>query len=215
MADAGYPTTVAAAVTAVRANLNEATASFWSDVEIQNWILLGCVHLCTIGLALENNANVTLANGTLEYSVPTGVKRIFAAIYNGGSGAYYPLIKINLRQFRHVQSSGISGQPVYFYSFAEKVGFWPVPGASQASKTVAVYGYKVSDDLTEIPREFRPAVIEFATAMALWKDRRNGDAAQAYGRFVALMEALKDGVADEKTVSDSLADRIIPVATAR
>lgn len=207
MADTIYPTSLADATTAVRYVLNESSASFWSDAEIQSYIKLGVLNLTSFGGALEAIASITLATSTMEYAVPTDMKVVAAAVYVAGSGVYKGLVKITPAKIASVRVAAITGPPVYFYHFAGKIGVWPIPTVSENTKTIACYGYKTTDDITLIPDEFQAAAIDFAIAQALWKDKRGGEAAQAWARYVSVLSALRSGVADVKLDGDSWMDR--------
>lgn len=213
MADTDFPTSLSDATTAVRYALNESSASFWTDNEIQAFIKLGVLNLSSIGGAFEAIGTVTLVASTMEYAVPTDFKVIDSAIYVAGSGVYKGLIKITPEKVGSAKVDAETGPPVYFYHFAGKIGLWPVPTSSEASKTVNVYGYKTTDDITEIPDEFQAAAIDFSIAHCLWKDRRNAEAAQAWARYVSVLAALRSGVTDVKHDGGSWMDRQVPVAS--
>ena len=84
---------------------------------------------------------------------------------------------------------------------------------SENTKTVTVYGYKRTDDITAIPFEYQSPVIDYAIAFAFWKDKRGQEAAQAWNRYVSSLTALKTGVIDDKLGADAWKDRNIPAAS--
>lgn len=213
MSDTIIPVDLAAAVTAVRSAINEATASFWSDAEIQNWIKLGVLNLTTFGQAYEATGSITLVAATMEYSVPTDMKAVVAALYVPAAGSYNALLKIKPEQINSLRVDAVTGPPQYFYHFAGKIGLWPVPTATEAAKTVSCYGYKATDDITLLSDEFQAAAIEYAVAQALWKDRRPAEAAQAWARFISILSALRTDISDAKKVTTAWMDRQVPVGS--
>ena len=57
--------------TEVRALLNEATASFWSDAQIDEWLAQASLDTSVKTHCVETTGTVTLVQGTVEYALPT------------------------------------------------------------------------------------------------------------------------------------------------
>ena len=68
MAALTLPYSAAEALQQVRTIINEATPSFWTDEEINNWIIEGVIDISSRGLAYEKRDSIILAANTLEYS---------------------------------------------------------------------------------------------------------------------------------------------------
>ncbi|GAH07975.1 unnamed protein product [marine sediment metagenome] len=67
MAVIGLPYDAAEALTQVRALIGEPTAGFWSDEEIDNWVIEGSVDIRTKTLCQEHKNTIALVAAQLEY----------------------------------------------------------------------------------------------------------------------------------------------------
>jgi len=61
------PYSAAEALQQVRTIINEATPSFWTDEEINNWVIEGVIDVSSRGLAYEKRDAIYLDENTLEY----------------------------------------------------------------------------------------------------------------------------------------------------
>ena len=60
--------TLATAVAQVRSTLNEDTATFWTDGELEGWIEEGTILFSTISLCVEADDTITLIENQINYS---------------------------------------------------------------------------------------------------------------------------------------------------
>jgi hypothetical protein len=68
MAALTLPYSATEALQQVRVLLNEPTASFWTDEELNNFIIEGVIDISSRGLAYEKRDSIILAASTLEYT---------------------------------------------------------------------------------------------------------------------------------------------------
>src|SRR5574343_269198 len=167
-----YPTTQSAAVSEVRAIINEPTASFWNDTEIQNWLKLGCIELSTKGLCYEVLGTITLASGTFLYgtfaclgssniTIANAVVQIYSAVVVVSS-AYRGLRQIHPRMLGNVLDGASTGPLKYFYRWGGKFAIHPAGCVSGAK--VSLHFSRKTDDVTLIPDEWRFLACKYAAA---------------------------------------------------
>jgi len=156
----------------VRNILNEPSALFWSDDEINEWIDQAAVDISSKAMCVEASGTITLASGTLEYTEPTDCIKVYAVVYSNRG-----LLKIHPRQLARITATA-SGAPQYYYHFGGKIGIYPVPGASESGGSVTILYSQETDDITDVPDEYQPYAILFAAARAKLKDQKFDQATQ-------------------------------------
>ena len=174
--------TLTTATTAVRNVLNEATANFWSDTQIQSWIKDGCVDLSGKGMVYLNNESITLAATTLYYTSTeeawiANAARIFSAYYDDGSNGYNGVLKIDPSQIGHMPQA-TAGAPEYFALSGKRVYVWPLTSATivSAGGTLNFEVAEITDDIANLEFEYQHLVINYAIAYALARDKHFQDA---------------------------------------
>lgn len=164
----------------VRAHLDEATARFWTDAQLNTWINDGLRDIARRTETLQEIAAITAVAGTRAYTMPTDVIRIHRVEFDPGSGQIYPL---EPRQFYEMDSIWGTDQnqtrayPDYFalYGFPPTLQLYLYPVPSQGG-TLNVFYYRlpteaVSDtDTVEVPEGWWDVVTLFAEYQALRKD---------------------------------------------
>lgn len=166
-------------LTEVRALVNEPTATMFSDSEINSWIDQAAIDISTKALCYEQTEDITLATDTMEYTPSTAdVLKIYAAHYNNSG-----LIRIHPKAVAHITSVS-SGAPVYWYEHHGKVGFYPVPSASESGNTVTIMFSSETDDITDIPDEYQPLAILFVASKCKTKEGKFSQAAQLYAQYL-------------------------------
>lgn len=183
--------TLATATTAVRQALNEDTAAFWTNSEIQTWIQEGCLIFSSATLMVEDTQNITLVANQLKYSVSdhswidTCVE-LYTAIYNDGSNNYAGLQKAHPRMLGHLDVF-TPGDPRYIMIHDRQIYIWPLTTAAVAGKTISVLFSKVTSDITLLEDEYQTWPIVYATAKAKEKDRREAEAGALFSQFYTMI----------------------------
>lgn len=197
MAAITLPYSAAEALTQVRALIGEASAGFWTDEELNNWVIEGSVDISVKTLCFEHRNSITLVASQLEYtdfiSAPTtaGIAqaiKIYSCIYDDESNVYRGLQKIHPRQINHL-SQNTAGPSYYYYHFAGSIGIWPLPTATEAALTdpILVYCSLVADAITDLPDHYQQFAIIYAAAMAKFKERKNAEAMSLYAKYINSM----------------------------
>lgn len=197
MAAISLPYSAVEARTQVRALIGEPTAKFWTDEEINNWVIEASADISTKTLCYEHRNSVTLVASQLEYvnfiSAPTTngiaqVVKIYGCIYDDESNVYRGLQKIHPRMINHMPHN-TAGPSYYYYHFAGKIGIWPLPTATEAALTdpILVYCSLVADAITDLPDHYQQFAIIYAAAMARFKERKNLEGMALYTQYINSM----------------------------
>jgi hypothetical protein len=174
------------ATTEVRYRLNETTAAFWTDAQIEAWIKEGTRVVSSKGLLYETEVALTLVADQLSYA-STDVVEIVHAYYTnaaGGAGNYKGLIKISPMKIGNLATSA-AGIPKYYALWNRKTYIWPLPTAAvvAATGTVNLMCCKETDDITAINDEYQHLPIVYAAACAKQKDEKFNREEDAFGDF--------------------------------
>lgn len=185
----GY--TTAEAKGQVRSLLNEPTASYWTDAEIDLWIQEATMDISVKTLCVEKKNTIALVTNTLEYttlesgSVSIGtVVKVHAIIYNDDSTVHKGLVKIHPRAIAHLPDIAASGVPSYYYHFAERIGFFPIPSAGENGDSPIVYYSARDETITNLPYYYQLAAIYYAVSMARKKQGMIAEANQFYAMYM-------------------------------
>jgi hypothetical protein len=174
--------TLATATTEVRYLVNETTASFWSDTEIQGWIQEGVLDLCSRALLVQDVQDITLKASTLYYTSSdeswiADVLKVYAAYYDDGSSGYRGLIKDHPKMIGH-QHKQTSGAPRFYNVFDKKIFVWPLTTSAivSAGGVITVLYHKATNDITLLDDEFQYLPVLFAASKCKMKDMKYGEA---------------------------------------
>lgn len=185
----GY--TAAEALQQVRVLLNEPSPLFWTADEINKWIQEATADISTKTLCVEKKDTIALATNTLEYTALetlgagaiANIIKVHAVIYNNDSTTYTGLVKIHPRMIQHLPEA-TSGVPKYYYHFASRIGFFPIPSSSENGHSPIIY-FSISDEtITNLPYYYQLGAIYYAVAMARQKEGNNAEAQQFYSMYV-------------------------------
>jgi hypothetical protein len=181
--------TLANATTEARDHLNEASAVFWSDAQLQRWIQEGTRIVSSKALAVEADDSITLVANQLLYTSSDhswigDCMEPYAAYYDDGSNTYKGLIKVHPRELGNV-ATFTAGDPKYYCLHNRSIYIWPLTTAAivTAGGTVMVLYGKETDDITELKDEFQHMPITYAVAKAKMRDRAYSEAGVLMSQF--------------------------------
>jgi len=203
--------TEATARAQVRSLLGEATASFWTDAEINAWLSEAAQDLSARTLCVQKTADVTLATGTVEYATEDYTIKIIGAYYEspdieGVAQGYIGLKRVMLNQIADLPHM-TPGPPKYFYRYSEdgtgKIGFIPLPTATENGETVKVIYAAQTNDIAEIPQLLQSATFWYCASMAYKKEHRYTEADKFYQMYLQKLQSLRSDIynvpPDQKT----------------
>lgn len=188
--------------TDARSRIDEVTARFWTDSELNTWINEGCRDIARRAEVLEDRVDITVTAGVQEYSAPTDTVRIYRIEWiPTGTSQKWTLEYRDWHSLDNVWGifqSTSQGYPIYYsmWGFVPnlKIDVFPIP--SQAGVLHTFY-YRLPVSLTtdgqtaELPEGWQDLVAVYCTFTALMKDgdRRWQDIKQDYeGRLSDLID---------------------------
>ena len=183
--------TLSQAETQVRDALNEATAVFWTDAQITQWIQEGVRVFSSKTLMVEDTQDITLIENQLNYSSSDeawldDLIEPYAAIYRSAAAGttYKGLIKIHPRQIGNVPLSTI-GPPKYYTMHDRKIYIFPMTSAAlvAAGATVSVLHAKETDDITALTDEYQHLPILYAVAKCKQRDMKFQESGAMLSQF--------------------------------
>lgn len=181
--------TLTEAVADARQLLNEPTAVYWADSELEDWIKEGVRIIAAKSLQVEADDNITLVTDQLIYNLADGVTtwaadclEPYAAIYNNGSNKYKGLQLIHPKQIGQLMTF-TPGDPKY-YSFHNRSFYvWPLATSAENGRVISVLYAKETDDITELFDEHQHLAVIWAQARAMEKDHKYQTAASLKAQF--------------------------------
>lgn len=171
----------------VRDTLNESTATFWTDTQIDAAINDGIRTIAEMGNAIQHIDALTTTNGTRTVSY-NGYK-MEAVEYKPASGTRLGLYKTIELRLGRLPLNGAT--PQWWFDSNGKFGIEPKPNATY---NLDAYLYDYTSDLTvntqipEIPPSFRPLVILFALYRLYMKERSVQQAMMCYSMFIGELQ---------------------------
>ena len=199
----GFAAEPADSVTIVRSMINETTASFWSDVQLQEWIDQGVIDVLTRGLFLQNYDDIALSTGIYAYSTTTedsvsvaNILKVFGAIYLSPDNEYIGLKKILPSQISDLPHM-LSGPPKYYCLFDEVIIILPVPSAAENGKEVKLfYAMRTTAAsqalrIADVPAIYKSLIYHYAAYMAFNKEHRTAEAQSQYQIYLEKLKYLK------------------------
>ena len=162
---------------------------FWSDDEITEWIKEGTRVFSSKSLMVEEIGTISPMILTTPYydSVDEtflgNVLEIYAVIYNI-STSYKGLVKVHPRQIGNLAKSAVTGPPKYYSLFNRQLYIFPLASATEVSAgTLDVLYAAETDDIKDLADEYQHLPILYATAKALQKDQKFGQAGVLMQQF--------------------------------
>ena len=158
--------TLAQLRTEVRAILNEATAAFYTDAQLDQFLQHGARDISMKTRCFETDATIAVVASTLSYAEPTGALYVHAVL-NATTGI--ALTKISPNKMGHIVDTATAAVPLYWFHFNEKI--WLTPIAS-GSVTLTVLYAQTTETVTDIPDQFRWMLIDYAVSRGMLRNQK-------------------------------------------
>jgi hypothetical protein len=165
--------------TNLRYLLKEASAGYFTDAELNAWIADSATDISTKTLCYETISEITLVASTLEYTEPTGCLKVAAIHYNNK-----PLMKIHPKMLG-VATNRTGGVPEQYYTFAKKIGIWPLADAAAATTKARVFHAAVTAAIASIPDQYGPLSIVYCLVNAKIKEEKTAQASLLYQIYLS------------------------------
>lgn len=183
--------TAQTAIDRVRSDLNEVTASFWTDTQLIKWMDEAVKEIVYKTRCLETGTS-TIVLHTLDRSYPFSGTTILDVekvehdtgvtwVYTGSGSTRFDtsyIMDLERQPFRNLRAGQEkeTGRPKVFSIWNNRIYFYPIADESQAGTSLYVYyvpvpsGVTVSTSTIETPSYFDGAIYDYVKAKALLKD---------------------------------------------
>lgn len=195
------PYTLAELRTRTRDVLNETTAAFWTDLEIDRFLNDAAADISGIVKCVEATTTVTMAENTRDYGLPSDAIEVRHAQEElTGRG----LIKITPTSAGHHSAVTTDEDPLRWYEFATRFYIEPIPDATMAGKSIRLFYVVVTQDITDIPETVQLAALDYALYRAKQKDRQFDQAFAIHAAYLNNLVVRRNDIyqRDPHTLSD-------------
>lgn len=168
--------------TMVRDRVDEPSAAFWTDPQLNRFINEGAREVARRGEVLQTRDEITTVSGVQEYTLPTDVVRVYRVEYQDSSNQIWPL---EFRDFNNMdsvwwtrQATTESSRPYWFtmwgYPPTLSIVVYPTPNTSD--EVLRTFYYSVPDTITDnnatvpCPMGWEDLIVLYAEYVALRKD---------------------------------------------
>ena len=178
-------TTAQTVIDRARVDLNEATASFWSDAAILRWTDEAVKEVVYKTRCLETGASTAvIASQSRTFSLSSiDFLDIEKVEYNSGATSgkttIYDLTRVPFGNLRYQQEKE-EGNPKNFAVWNDTIYIWPIPGSAQSGTTLYIYyvpepsGVTATTSTIETPTYFDGAILDYIKGRALERDEDPG-----------------------------------------
>jgi len=172
----------------VQVLMEDPGAVIFTDTLVTNWVKQATIDISTKSLCYEQSDDdaIALADGTLEYAVPSGCLKIYSANINTSgppASAHKGLIRIHPKQIAHLTNVA-EGEPVYWYEFGGQIGLYPIWQTGGVRDKVGLHYSLVTDNVELLPDIYQPLAIMYAAHKAKLMDGKPAQAVQYYQQYL-------------------------------
>jgi len=169
----------------IRRRLDETTARFWLDADLDAWINEGARDIARRSEVLQATTTINSTSGTQSYSLPTNVHRIHRVEWSRDGSTGSSIQTLEYRDFNSMdgvwwsQQKTSRGDPYWFtmWGFPPSLNMivYPTPDVS-VTAGFNVYYYRIpttatnGSDTVEVPAGWDDLVDEYCEYMAMRKD---------------------------------------------
>lgn len=180
--------TVQTIIDRVRYDLNETTAAFWSDTELQQWTNEAIWEINSKTRCLEKAVfTQALAEDDYDYSITGDWLSIETILHDSGvttgdsdtneaQRRLYTLKRIDIRNYGHTRETG---RPKQYAVWNDMLYVWPIPDSDQSGTTLIIFSIDLPTSITsassaiETPAYFDHSILNYVKAKAYYKDKRD------------------------------------------
>jgi len=162
----------------IRSLLNEATAGFFTNEEIDSWIDQAAIDISSKTLCYEQSSPITLMKYQIDYAYPMNCIKVVACLYDNKG-----LVRIDPEKLGNLTGKQ-GGPPGFFCDWAKKIYIEPVPNEAYNGQSVTVLFAAQTNDITNIDEQFKVHAILFGLWRGKLKDRKYGEASQVLNSYL-------------------------------
>jgi len=177
----------------LRSILNESTAAFWTDAELNRYINDGERDVAAKSECIQSVSALSTALYATMYRqvLFSGYKVLF--VENTSATIPVGLQKITPKQMG--RKSYTSGAPQYWFPWGQYIIIDPLPTASYNlnvyTANYPTYEMSADTDTPQIPSECIECIFPYAAYRALWKSKKWGQSALYYSEYIAMVQQKK------------------------
>jgi len=198
--------TAATAREQVRMLLRETTNDFYSDTELDNWVKEATENVSANALCIQVSDTILLVTSQYEYTefvtggaaTATDVVKVWGCFYVSPDNEYIGLKRIYPSQIADLPYM-LAGPPKYYFHYADKIGFLPLPTTAENGQSVRIYYAEQSQTIGDLPNEYQPLTFWYAAAMALKQKGNATESDKFYSMYLTELNALKKELYDVPT----------------
>jgi hypothetical protein len=134
---------------AARRMLNAVGSTFWSEAEVFNYTYMAAMELATNTYCIEKRINTTIVANQQEYDLVDKALAIKRVEYDSQK-----LMPIDFQKLDSIDlntNTTVTGEPQYYYYFADAIGLFPVP--TDNTKILKVFYYSAPTVITQAAQE--------------------------------------------------------------
>lgn len=179
--------TVQTVIDRVRYDINETTAGFWSDTELQQWINEAIWEINSKTRCLETAVSTqALAEDDYDYAIAGNWLSIETIIHDSGTTTgdsdtadagrrLHTLKRIDIKNFGHTRETG---RPKQYTIWNDILYVWPIPDSTVSGTTLILFVVTLPTSITsatsaiETPAYFDHCILNYVKAKAYFKDKR-------------------------------------------
>ncbi len=172
--------TLAQLIVAIRSLLNEATAAFYSDTEITDWIAQGTLDIATVSKCVEAVTSLGLNLGEWSYALPPDSIEAIHVVWDSTKQA---LRKITPSMVGEDSPDVEGDRPLTWFEWDQRVYVNPLPDTTATGQNITVFYAQSTSDVSRLNDRYQLLAIKYATYMGKLKDKRFADAQALYAEY--------------------------------
>ena len=173
--------TLATIRTRVRSLLNEASAGFFTDAEIDGWVADATLDVSAVAQSVERLTTISLAFNDRDYTLPTdsvAVKHVTRQDTGVGLG------KITPTMGGHTSSATSGPTPIRWFEFNKTLYIEPIPDATSAGLVLDVFYALSTSDVTLLPDADQILATKYAVYQGKLKDEKYAQASLLFADYM-------------------------------
>ena len=175
------PYTLAELRTRTREILNEATAAFFTDAEIDRWLGDAAWDISGVMRCVEALGTITLSNGDNDYAIAADA---IVVLHVQDQATGVGLRKVTPSMAGHTSSETTGETGLGWYEFARTLYIEPIPDATAQGKQVEYFYARITQDVMVLPEYCQLLAVWYAASMGKAKDRLYHEAAVFQSLYV-------------------------------
>ena len=168
------PYTLADLRTRTRDILNESTAAFFTDAELDRLLSDAALDISGITHCVEALGTITLSNGDNDYAIASDA---IVVLHVQDQATGVGLRKVTPSMAGHSSSATSGDTGLGWYEFARTLYIEPIPDATAQGKQVEYFYARITQDVTVLPEYCQLLAVWYAVSMGKMKDRLYQEAA--------------------------------------